>query len=147
LLGEGGRAVVSRFCHCFRQSFTKSKRLSGETCASQTGLGAGMTPGRKGMAMTLSQIAPATLLALQWLIAGWVSWRFFHMRQDQRWRSAGLSFGVAVVFLLNAITAASDLPWETFVTISLVTGGLSLFVCGLWLGIALVTHDQAKPPA
>ena len=97
--------------------------------------------------MTLSQSVAVVLLALQSTIAGWVGWRYFHMRQEQRWRSAGLSFGVAVVFLLNAITAASDLPWETFVTISLVTGGLSLFVCGLWLGIALVTHDQAKPPA
>jgi peptidoglycan/LPS O-acetylase OafA/YrhL len=97
--------------------------------------------------MTLSQSVAVVLLALQSTIAGWVGWRYFHMRQEQRWRSAGLSFGVALVFLLNAITAASDLPWEVFLTISLVTCGLSLFVCGLWLGIALVTRDQSKPAA
>jgi hypothetical protein len=91
--------------------------------------------------MTLSQIAPVFLLALQWLIAGWIAWRFFHLRDHQRWRSARPSFGVALVFLLNAALAALDMPGEIFRTISLVTCGVSLFVCGLWLGIALVTHD------
>jgi hypothetical protein len=97
--------------------------------------------------MTLSQIVPVTLLPLQSLIAGWVGWRYFHMRQEQRWRSAGLSFGVSLIFLLNTIASANDLPWETFLTIELMTCGLSLFVCGLWLGIALVTRDQSRPAA
>jgi hypothetical protein len=97
--------------------------------------------------MTLSQIVPVTLLTLQSLIAGWVGWRYFHMRQEQRWRSAGLSFGVALIFLLNTIAAASDLPWETFLTVSEMTCGLSLFVCGMWLGIALMTREQGKSAA
>jgi hypothetical protein len=138
---------MSRNCHCFRHSFTKRKRLSSETPAQQTGLGARRWDGaRKGrMAMTLSQITPVLLLAFQSLIAGWVAWRYFHMRTDQRWRSAGLSFGVALIFLINVVTAAGDLPWQVFFSVSEVTSGLSLFVCGLWLGIALVTRDHGNP--
>lgn len=95
--------------------------------------------------MNLAQTVALLCLAVEGLVAGWIGWRFFHLRDDRRWQSAGMSFGVALIFLLNAIVAASDMPLAMFRTVSLLSCGLSLFVCGLWLGIALFTRDQGRP--
>jgi hypothetical protein len=95
--------------------------------------------------MTLPHPILYLCLALQCLIAGWIGWRFFRLRDDHRWKTAGLSFGVASVFLLNAVIAAWDLPLEIFSSAALPTIGLSLFVGGLWLGIALFTRDRGRP--
>ena len=84
-------------------------------------------------------------LGVEVLIALWVGWRFFRARDGHRWKSAGISFGVALVFLLNAVAAAWDVPLDLFQTPALPTIGLSLFVCGLWLGIALFTRDHGRP--
>jgi hypothetical protein len=95
--------------------------------------------------MTLPEFVLEGCRGIQILIALWVGWRFFRARDAHRWKSAGISFGVATVFLLNAATAAADVPLDLFRAPALPTIGLSLFVCGLWLGIALFTRDHGKP--